>query len=71
MNECMLCCLVGVVFDILVSRGHILKRNVEFLGDTHSSPVTNKVTHRPTKVGKHSVCGGVRGGCMGVRGVWG
>ena len=37
--------------------------------DTHSSPDTNKVTHRPIKVGKHSVWEGVRGRvCVGVEG---
>ena len=70
---CVVCCWDSVVFYILVSGGDILKCNVEFFGDTHSSPVTNKVTHRPTKVGKHSVWEGVCGrGCVwegGVRGV--
>ena len=66
---CVVCCWDSVVFYILVSGGDILKRNVEFFGDTHSSPVTNKVTHRPTKVGKHSVWEGVRGRvCVGVEG---
>ena len=51
-----------------MSGGDILKRNVEFFGDTHSSPVTNKVTHRLTKVGKHSVWEGVRQRvCVGGR----
>ena len=58
-----MCCLGSVVSYILVSGGDILKRNVEFFGDTHSSSVTNKVTHRPTKVGKYSVWGG-GGGCV-------
>ena len=48
-----------------MSGGHVLKCNVEFFRDTHSSPVTGKVTHRPTKVGKYSVWGIVRGGCVG------
>ena len=65
---CVVCCWDSVVFYILVSGGDILKRNVEFFGDTHSSPVTNKVTHRLTKVGKHSVWEGVRGRmCVGGR----
>ena len=52
---CVVCCWDSVVFYILVSGGDILKCDVEVFGDTHSSPVTNKVTHRPIKVGKHSV----------------
>ena len=56
-----------------MSGGHVLKCNVEFFRDTHSSPVTGKVTHRPTKVGKYSVWGSVRGVCGGgsVRNVCG
>lgn len=55
----------GVVSNILVSGGHILKCNVELFRDAHSSAVTGKVTHRPTKVGKYSVWGRGRGGCGG------
>ena len=54
----------GVVSNILVSGGHILKCNIEFFRDAYSSAVTGKVTHRPTKVGKYSVWGSVRGGCV-------
>ena len=57
--------LVGGVSNILVSGGHILKCNVELFRDAHSSAVTGKVTHRPTKVGKYSVWGRGRGGCGG------
>ena len=65
---CVVCCWDSVVFYILVSGGDILKCDVEFFGDTHSSPVTNKVMHRLTNVGKHSVWEGVRGRvCVGGR----
>ena len=50
---------------VLVSGWYILKCNVELFRDTHSSPITSKVTHRPTKVGKYSVWGSVRGVCGG------
>ena len=67
---CVVCCWDSVVFyiHVLVSGRDILKCDVEFFGDTHSSSVTNKVTHRLTKVGKHPVWEGVRGRvCVGGR----
>lgn len=37
---------------------NILKGHVEFLWNTHTSPVTSKVTHSPAKVGEYSGGGG-------------
>ena len=54
----MVCCWDSVVFYILVSGGDILKRNVEFFGDTHS--FLHKQSYALTDKGRETLC---VGGC--------
>ena len=43
---------------LLVPGWNILKGHIEFLWNTHTSPVTSKVTHSPAEVGEYSGGGG-------------